>query len=386
MAVGSRTEVDVVVVGRGAVAGAAAWQLARDGVDVLLLSHPGVGSPPSEVTVPTRSGGPEPAVGLAAVAAPMWREVEAETGASLLSLTGGVDHGDRARTVAVADALASHDIGYTWIDPEEARHRWPGMVFRGPVLYQPDRTGRVRAAQAARALLAAAVGHGATVDSQVPVTGVAVRGRDRVVLTTEDGSVRARRVVIAAGAASARLLPPEVIAPLWEIQERIAGFPPLGINPCIPRENNWPIFVHHTGPADGWPAPVHGTPDPCGDVMVAFDGARNCPPLRELQDYVERMLPGLDSTSPVLVEGTRTETSDRRPVLAAAGPVVMGAGFAGKGTAFAPALGRVLADLALTDPGLARSVRAARDAQAGRSRARSHGPLDSRHTTVRTTA
>ena len=60
-------------------------------------------------------------------------------------------------------------------------------------------------------------------------------------------------------------------AALRTVQEQVAGFPPLGINPCIAWENNWPIFVHHTGPADGWPVPVYGTPDPCGDVIVAFN-------------------------------------------------------------------------------------------------------------------
>jgi sarcosine oxidase len=352
MSVGSRTDVDVVVVGRGAVAGAAAWHLARDGREVLLLAHPGTGSCPGAVAVPFRSGEPEPTVALAAAAASMWREVEAETGAALLSLADGVDHGDAARTAAVAEALTTHDIRSTWLAPDEAQHRWPGMVFRGPVLYQPEKTGRVRAGQAARALQAAAVGQGATVEWNGPVTGVAQSGGDHVVISTEDGSVRARRVVVAAGAASARLLPRELTTALRTVQEQIAGFPPLGINPCIAWENNWPIFVHHTGPADGWPVPVYGTPDPCGDVIVAFDagGQGEVPRLRTLQGYVAEMLPGLDSTAPVLVESTHTETADRRPVLSAAGPIIVGAGFAGRGTALAPALGRVLADMALTRP------------------------------------
>lgn len=357
MAVGLFTDVDVVVVGQGAVAGAVTWHLARDGVDVLLLSHPEVGPRPSEVTVPSRSGAAAPAVGLAASAEPMWRQLEVETGASLLSLTDGVDHGDTVGTAAVADALAAHGIPYTWLDQDEAAHRWPGMVFRGPVLHQPDRTGRVRAAQAARALRAAAVGHGATVEWNVPVFRVTARGGDQVVLATGDGAVRARRVVVAAGAASALLLPRQRIAPLWDVEERLAGFVPLGVNPCIPRENNWPVFVHHTGAVEGWPAAVHGTPDPCGDVMVGFAGAdrNHCPPLQKLRNYVAEMLPGLDAGSAALAEGTRTETTDRRPVLSAVGPVVIGAGFSGGATAVAPALGRILADMALVDLRLAHS-------------------------------
>jgi sarcosine oxidase len=377
MSVGSRTDVDVVVVGRGAVAGAAAWHLARDGREVLLLADAGTQPCPSAAAVPFRSGEPEPTVALAAAAALMWREVEAETGAALLSLSDGVDHGDPVRTAVVAEALATHDIRSTWLEPDEATQRWPGMVFRGPVLHQPDRTGRVRAGQAARALQAAAVGQGATVEWNGPVAGVTQAGDEHVVVRTEDGSVRARRVVIAAGAASERLLPTGLAPSLRTVQEQIAGFPPLGINPCIAWENNWPIFVHHTGAADGWPAPVFGTPDPCGDVLVAFDagGRGDSPRLRTLQGYVAELLPGLDSTAPVLVESTRIETGDRRPVLSAAGPIIVGAGFAGRGTALAPALGRVLADMALTRP---RSgpffARGTREAGRGRS-ARLRTPL-----------
>ena len=355
MAVGSPTDVDVVVVGQGAVAGAATWHLAREGVEVLLLSHPEVGPRPSEVTVSSRSDAP---VGVATSAEPMWRRVEEETGASLLSFTDGVDHGDIARTELVADALAAHRIPYVWLDPDEAGHRWPGMVFRGPVLHQPGRTGRVRSAQAARALRAAAVGHGAAVEWNVPVTGVEPRGGDRVVLTTGNGPLRARRVVVAAGSASVRLVVGQQLAALREVEQRVAGFVPLGVNPCIAWENNWPVFVHHTGAEEGWPAPVHGTPDPCGDVMVAFSGGSRsfCPSLPQLRNYTEQMLPGLDAGSAVVAEATRTETADRGPVLSTVGPVVIGAGFSGSATPAAPALGRVLADMALVDLRPARSL------------------------------
>ncbi|HEY2207464.1 MAG TPA: FAD-dependent oxidoreductase [Pseudonocardia sp.] len=342
----SRTDVDVVVVGRNAVAGAAAWHLAGDGREVLLLSRTGTGPPPTEVTVPARTGDPAVSVGLAAASLPVWREVEAETGVPLLSLIGGIDHGDPERTLAVADALDTHGIPYTWLTSDEAASRWPGMIFVGPVLHQQDRSGRVHAAQATRALAAAAVGRGALLAPGTNVGQVRVGGEDHVRVDTSEGPVRARRVLVLAGSAA----PPEHSTPLtglWASGERIVGFPPVGINPCVAQQHDWPVFVHHTGPASGWPGAVFGAPDPCGDVLVGFDGTglERCPPAHRLREYVAGRLPGLRAGGVVPSPRALSATGHRSPAIAVDGPVVTGTGFDGRGTAFAPVLGRLLADL-----------------------------------------
>ena len=102
--------------------------------------------------------------------------------------------------------------------------------------------------------------------------------------------------------------------------------------------------------------------DPCGEVQVGFDGAGPvCDPdrrtfvpeprqLRRLQDYVAAFLPGLDHERPDPISRTRTAAPDSRFVLTAAGPVVVGAGFAGSAFSVAPAVGRALAELATGAP------------------------------------
>ena len=355
--------VDVVVIGGGVVGAAAAWQLAGRDREVVLLEQletgrvRGVSYGSAEIYRQTYSSAPY--VRLAAEALPLWREVEAQTGAALLQITGGVDHGDLRRTKALAESLAEHGIAHTWLDPDEASARWPGMVFSGPVLYQPDRTGRIHAGQAVAALSAAAVAHGAVVRRSTPVTAIAVRGDDLVEVATPRGPVRARRAVVAVGARTADLLDGLVELPRLRVtREQPANFPLWGGAGSFPaRQVEWPAFVHHVAPEDGWPGSIHGTATAEGCVKLGFRGvgpemhpdrhsiAPDQAQLRRLQEYVAAFLPGLDHRLPQPLSCTRTSTPDERFVLDTAGPLVVGAGFSSHGFAFAPALGRVLADL-----------------------------------------
>ena len=103
---------------------------------------------------------------------------------------------------------------------------------------------------------------------------------------------------------------------------------------------------------------MYGLTDPCGEVKVGFHGTGPvCDPDRRtftpepegmarLQDYVATWLPGLDPGGPTPISCTYTSTPDAEFVLERHGPVVVGAGFSGHGFKHAPAVGRILADLA----------------------------------------
>ena len=354
MAIPSIVDVDTVVVGGGPIAAAAAWYLAADGRPVLLLPSTGGATPgPVDLAVPSRPG--RSAVGLALASEPWWREVESETGAALLFLSGSIDHGDAVALAMTAEALSERGLPYTWLSPQEARRRWPGCVFDGPVLHQPDRTGWLRAGQAEQALRAALVGRGGTVDSGARVERVEPRDAGATV-STGVGRIRARRVVVAAGAESARLVGGRAVGRLRAYPECVAGFPLRVVDPCVASPDRWPVATRHVHRDGRRPMRVHVTPDPCGDVLVGMSGAqmseaRRGRSLEALQEHVAAHLPGLDPSHPRMVPSRRVESGDGRAVLLSDGAVTIGAGFAESGSAFAPAFGRALADLARTGPG-----------------------------------
>ena len=95
---------------------AAAWWLARRDRDVALLER----FEPGHVRGSSHGGSrifrlayDEPDyVRLAQSALPLWRELEADTGETLLETTGGVDHGERTSLHAIASTLGSVGVAH----------------------------------------------------------------------------------------------------------------------------------------------------------------------------------------------------------------------------------------------------------------------------------
>ncbi|MEV4345791.1 FAD-dependent oxidoreductase [Actinoplanes sp. NPDC049596] len=338
---------DAIVVGGGAMGSAAAWQLARRGADVVLLERfePGHTHGASHgASRIFRFAYAEPDyIALAREALSLWQELDP----SLLELTGGVDHGDRASIEPIANALAAAGVPGQWRPREEAAERWPGLRFTGPVFFHPS-SGRVHADHAVAALQAAASALGAKIQHRTQVTAIAVRGDDSAEVVTASETLRARRVIVAAGAWTSKLLPG--LLPLRVTQEQPAHFTPL--DPAVP----WPSFIHHDGQHG-----VYGLLTPGEGVKVGFHGngpvvdpdrrdyAAEPRRAERLRDYVRQWVPGVDpeSDAPISCTYTTTPTSDF--VVDRRGPLVIAAGFSGHGFKFTPAIGRLAADLALTD-------------------------------------
>ncbi|WP_454041677.1 FAD-dependent oxidoreductase [Cellulosimicrobium sp. Marseille-Q8652] len=359
-----RTEhVDHLVVGGGVMGSATAWHLARQGRDVVLLErfepgHVHGASHGASRIYRTTYAEPE-YLDLAQEALGLWRELEAESGLEILAVTGGVSHGRRDATAerrvdAIASAFSARGIGHEWLDPAGAEERWPGLRFEGRVLHETS-AGRLHADRAVAALQGAATAHGAHVRHESPVRHLErVPGGTRVV--TDTGDVVAGVVVLAVGAWSAGLLDgtPVGALPLVVTQEQPAHF---AVRPG-PASGDWPAFTHDVGPGTAYPSGVYGLATPGEGVKVGFHGVgpvtdpdrRTYRPepaqLAALREYVRTWLPGLDADAFVPVSCTYTTTPDHDFVLDRRGDLVVGAGSSGHGFKFAPAIGRVLADLA----------------------------------------
>ncbi|WP_027346908.1 FAD-dependent oxidoreductase [Hamadaea tsunoensis] len=353
--------VDVVVVGGGAMGSAAAWQLARRGLDVVLLEQfeaghaRGASHGTSRIF---RLSYPDPVyIGLAREAQRTWQELEDLTGTRLLTVTGGVDHGDHPHLRLLADGLAAAGVAHTRLTPAEAAERWPGIRFDTEALFHPD-SGRLHADRSVAALQAAAGKAGALVRHSTPVTSIEVLGEDAVLVRTDGGDYRARRVVAAVNAWAAKLVGGLVpLPPLRVTQEQPAHF-----HARLP-EDGWPSFGHlfaeGSADASAFHGGIYGLAAPGDGIKVGFHGVgpevdpdhRDFLPepgqLAALREYARRWLPGVDADRADPISCTYTTTPDTHFVLDRLGPVVVATGFSGHGFKFVPAVGRVLADLAI---------------------------------------
>lgn len=352
--------VDVVVVGGGAMGSAAAWQLARAGRSVVLLEQFEAGHHIGASHGATRNFNTAYAeadyLDLLAEARDLWDELAGETGTQLLDLVGLANHGNTAKLRAVCEAHQARGIDSYFMSAAEAAERWQGMVFRGDVLFVPG-SGRVRAAEALAALRKAAEAHGARFEYSTPVRDIRFIGGDKVLVVTDGTEYTARRVVVTAGAWTGKVL--EGLAslpPLVVTQEQPAHFTPLDASLA------WPSFNHNPDPDDPrdayWYSPVYGMLTPGEGVKAGWHGvgpvtdpdARTFQPeprqLDALVRYAREWLPGVDPSSAVPISCTYTTTPDEDFVLDRFGPLVVGAGFSGHGFKFTPAIGRVLADIA----------------------------------------
>ena len=192
---------DVVVIGAGAMGSAAAWWLAREARQVVLLEQFEQGHARGSSHGGTRIFRvtyPDPAyVSLARAALGAWRELEADVGQTLVECTGGVDHGDTTTIRALAAALDASAAPHELLSPEAASRRWPGMRFDEAVLSQPD-GGRCLADRALQALQRRAGELGADLRFAVGPATVRASG-DGAVVRAGDEEWRAGAVVLTAG-------------------------------------------------------------------------------------------------------------------------------------------------------------------------------------------
>lgn len=356
-------DVDTVVIGGGAMGSAAAWQLAKRGRDVLLLERFAPGHVNGASHGASRNFNQSYAdptyLSMLVEALPLWRELEADSGASILNQVGIVNHGANPAFDQVAAALTAVGIDNQFLPVDEAQRRWPGIRFDTRVLYTPH-AGRLNADRAVTALQEVASAHGATVRHGARVLAVDALDEHAVKVVYEaDGqvtSLSARRAVVTVGAWSQKVLTGRVnLPPLVVTQEQPAHFPVIG------DDVEWPGFNHTAGASpdyDYWYSGIYGMLTPGQGIKAGWHGtgpvvdpdARDYTAepvqLAALQRYAREWLPGADWSAPAPVSCTYTTGPESNFLIDSVGPIAFGAGFAGHGFKFTPTVGRILADLA----------------------------------------
>jgi len=342
-------EAEVVVVGAGVMGLATARALARAGRDVVLVEQFRVGH-----TRGSSHGGsrifrlsyPDPAwVRLAQDALPLWHELEAETGVTLLERHGSLDLGGWEPNRA---ALAANRIAFEVLDAAEIARRFPLRVEPGErALWEPT-GGIVRADLALAALRDGGVAAGVRLLEETCVTALE-HEPDGVIVHAGQLALRAETVVVTAGAWARELVAPlgielEVVA----TRETVSYFsleqaePMPSVIDAVERRGPGQLGYALSAPGVGLKAGIHHTgaetdPDAAGvpDPKLAERTA----------EWVDRRFRGATPTGPVET-CIYTNTADESFVLQHLGRVVVGSACSGHGFKFAPVIGDRLAALA----------------------------------------
>jgi sarcosine oxidase len=352
---------DAAVVGMGALGSAAAYHLARKGANVVAfeqfeLGHVRGASHDTSRIIRTSYGAPE-YVRLAQSAYKDWADFEKVAGEQFVTVTGGLIFIPTDGPYSAADfttALDSEGVPYELLSPAEVAARWPQFALPANVetVFTAD-SGIVHAARSVAALQMQARAHGAVIRDRTPVTKL-TPGASGTVVHTPNGDVLARKVILAADAWTNTLLEPlDAAIPLITMQEQVTYFKPA--EPDAFDRELFPVWIwedvecYYGFPTFGEPT-VKAARDKSDNLMTPAE--RSYVPSPEL---LEQLTSFMGATVPGSGHALRTVTCqyaitpDRNFVL---GPleehpdiiVALGAGHAFK---FTPAIGRILAELAV---------------------------------------
>ncbi|HEX5280373.1 MAG TPA: N-methyl-L-tryptophan oxidase [Micropepsaceae bacterium] len=229
---------EFVVVGLGAMGSATAFQLARRGRDVLAIdqySPPHIyGSSHGETRITRCAIGEAPHYSpLALRSHEIWREIEAETGSSLLTTTGGLILSSSSRTARLhvddffANTLAAarrFGIAHELLDTQEIRRRFPQFRVRdGEQAYFEPGAGFLRPEACIAAQLQLATRFGAQIREHERVLRFEPLA-DGVLVHTGSDTIRTGKLILCAGPWLPQLLGPRYGAPFRILRQVLFWF------------------------------------------------------------------------------------------------------------------------------------------------------------------
>lgn len=370
MADNSSLHYDVIVIGTGSMGAAACWFLAKRGHRVLGLEQFDVphekGSHAGQTRI-IRKAYFEHAdyVPLLDRAYENWRSFEKETGTRLYYPTGVLYMGkrDNADIKGVRNSAALHNIPIENWTQEQCRNKYP--AFHMPpdfdAIFEPD-AGFVTPEPTVERFAREAERHGAAIRTQATVRKWKQEG-SIITVTTEEERFTCDKLIITAGAWTSQLLPelrttlqvtrqllawveppdPEAFSlerfPCWFVEDPMLGtfygFPVLQAG-----KFKGPIglkLAHH------YPGIPCGPDDIGGEVGYAEE--------EKLQTFLRTYLPGAGENIVAVKHCLYTYSPDAHFIIDhlpdTEKRVVVACGFSGHGFKFVPAVGEILADLAM---------------------------------------
>jgi sarcosine oxidase len=358
---------DAIVIGLGAHGSATARSLARRGLRVLGLER-GAEAGHEDGS----SGGRSRIIRLAYFEDPAyvpllleswdaWLALERESGTTILELTGGLYAGSSGSEVfegSVRSAI-DHHLTHEVLDAAELRRRWPVFRFEDHVagLFE-ERAGFLRPERGIDAALEAATRDGATLRFGERAVDWRPASGGGLEVETDLGVYGAEHLILTAGAWTP-VLAPDLRLPLTIERVPAVWFEPKGSIEAV-SSGRLPIWIIETdddGAFYGFPyEPGLGLKiarHHSGEFVEPDRVERSVRPadVERIRAFARRRFPAADGP---LVHGAvclYTNTPDLHFVLDTH-PAVPGVAYAsacsGHGFKFAPVIGEILADLALT--------------------------------------
>jgi monomeric sarcosine oxidase len=356
---------DVIVAGAGGMGTAAAAHLARRGASVLAIDR----FPPGHAR--GSSHGQTRLIRLAYFEHPdyvpllrrsraLWRDLEHETAAGLLTECGLLSCGPSAGPLITGTLRSARDHGLA-VEPLAARDalaRWPAfsMPDDWTAVFERE-AGHLAVEACVRAHAAVAARHGGTIEADHEIRGWRVEG-DAVTVETSRETVSAGRLVLCPGPWAADLLRLPTI-PFTVLRKSLFWYAPVaGLAPDAAA--SLPAFAFDTPrgffygfpmlDARGIKVADHSGGQTVGDPF-AVDRRIDAAEQAAIEGWLADHLPGVGRRRTAHEVCLYTMSPDHQFVVGLHPEhpqVALAAGFSGHGFKFASVIGEILADLALT--------------------------------------
>lgn len=358
-------EFDVAIVGAGVMGLASACELAREGASVALLDQSSVPNSQGasfDHSKVFRFAYPDRFyVELAVDALARWHALEAETGARLLTQTGALLIGKHRPSFETEcyEALSSLGLEAERLESNEIAERFPQFNTASFAYGVYDPSGAILHAETAvRALEGRARRRGVQIIEREPVINVKNAADSSVSILTESGrAISCKRAMIASGPWS-RKLSPFLADKLTTTRQEIVYFKPRS-EPGRFEPNAFPIFLELESGFYGFP--IHQR----GAMKIAnhHKGAEVDPSAKDdhvSKQFLDKCRAFFAEFIPALADAHVTETRvcvynntpdddfivDWHP---RADGVLVVTGFSGHGFKFGPTIGRIAADLLISE-------------------------------------
>jgi monomeric sarcosine oxidase len=352
---------DLIVIGLGVMGSAAAYHAAKAGQRVLALEQfsldHNLGSSYGESRIIRYAYTHPTYIQMAHQSFALWRALEAESGQSLMTRTGGLDFGSPASPsfAETKQALAAAEIAYELLDSEAANQRFPQFKLPAHMqaIYQAD-AAFLRASACVLAQAEQAARHGATLQTNMPVT--AIRPLDNGVEVVCGGqSYHANKLILTAGVWAGRNLAALGLnLPLQPTREQVLLFKTT--RPALFEPARCPVFIYHDQP---W---YYGIPnvDGVGFKVAIHCNGENVDPNAVVREVDEAYKQKVTAWAAQYMPLVGSEIAAARTCLYTMTPdehfiidnhpqhpqIVFAAGFSGHGFKFGPLVGQWLAQMA----------------------------------------